>query len=252
MSRFTPKSLLGDSLRAEITRTIKRRAETFLEKSDPHLTENDFIQAFIQREHVPHLMKTQELCGPISRDDLYGVPLDDSPYRVAIRFRDKPPIPVPSYASKGLSPDCPHPLRERWLEWLPERVRQGDMIGDLIDAINAYDKILPDLRSFAIMVPCLPMVAKRAGSGKKHDALVNRMVKGAKFSLPRLPEEVAKRVSDASSFFMAISMIDGLKSGDRGDCDIWMERATVYEYDRKKKHIFDGVFPGYAGAGMTI
>lgn len=240
------KSLLGENLRQSITRFIRTKGEKYLALSDPLLTENEFIQAFINREHVPLLLQAQNLCGKLSTRDLHGIPLDDTPYRVNVRFEHDPPVPLPAYTEKGLSPDCPPPLRERLASWLPERVRQGDMLGDLIDAITTYDKNLPDLRSFAIMVPCLPMVAKKVSSGKKQEVLINRMMRGDKFSLPRLPEEVSKRIADASSFFMAISMIDDVKVNRNG---VWIERASAYEYNLpRKSQVLAGVFSIASGA----
>lgn len=247
--RKTPeKSLLGTGTRDEMIRLIKRKAEQYFELSEPKLTANDFIQAFIRRDHVPVLMKAQELCGTISTRDIYGVRLAENKH-VHIRFADKPPIPVPGYVvNQGLSEDCPQPLRERYTSWIEERYRAGRMIGDLIDVISAFDRRLPDLRTFAIMVPCLPIAARRAGSGKKHDAALSKMVNGDKFSIPRIPEQVAKRIQEVSSFYIAMSMIEFSKNVRENDA-IWFEYDPDSVSTSRPPHLLNEVYPGELFSG---
>ena len=233
-------SLLGAKLLEEVKRRIARAADNYFVLNEVRLTTNEFIQAFIRTEHVPVLMRTNELCGGVSAASAIHTtlcPENDPDVRVAVRFLGKHPLPVPTYISEGLSPDCPSPLRDRIMSWITDRIRSGDILGDLHDAITIFDRTLNDLRSFAIMVPCLPMIVKSLNE-PHFDKILKKMNKGTNFKLPHLPPEVAERIHNGNAFYIGLSMITA-KAPHRSSDEIWLERSN-YQEMRTRPHVFKG------------
>lgn len=233
-------SLLGAKLLEEVKSRIKRAADNYFALNEIRLTPNEFIQAFIRTEHVPVLMRANELCGGVSAASAISMtlyPENDPDVRVAVRFLGKHPLPVPTYIAEGLSPDCPSPLRDRIMSWITDRVRSGDILGDLYDAITIFDRTLDDLRSFAIMVPCLPMIVKSLNE-PRNDKILKKMNKGTNFKLPHLPPEVAERIHNGNAFYIGLSMITA-RPPHRSSDEIWLDRSN-YQEMRTRSHLFKG------------
>jgi len=234
-------SLLGSRLLESVKQRIKNTAERYFNLNEIRLTENELIQAFILPEHVPVLMQANTLCGGLNTSSSYKMkvcPENDPMVRVSLRFRDEAPIPIPTYVDNGLSDQCPALLRDRITAWITDRINAGDMLGDLCDAITVFDRTLPDLRSFAIMVPCLPMIVQSLNE-KRNERVLNKLNKGTNFSLPRLPPEVVERVQKGNAFYIGLSMITASAS-PRSANEIWLERAN-YSETRMRPHVFSTV-----------
>jgi len=231
-------SLLGSKLLDEVQRRIKAIGENYYGLNEVRLTPNEFIQAFIMPEHVPVLMRASELCGGIAVNSSYPMklhPENDPEVRVTLRLRGDCPVPIPTYVGNGLSEQCPSLLRDRIMSWVTDRVYAGDILGDLYDAITIFDRTLHNLRSFAIMVPCLPMIVQSLRNGS-YEKILKKMGKGTDFKLPNLPPEVAERVQKSNAFYTGLSMLT-IKPTSRSAHEIWLERA-IYAEQRQRLHIF--------------
>jgi hypothetical protein len=234
-------SLLGAFVE-DVKRTVRITADRYFTMGDLPLTENEFIQAFIVKEHVLVLMQAKNLCGSIGGDRYYRTLLNrEDKALFDIRADAGLPIPVPNYVEHGVSPDCPEPLRQRISEWAQPRIDVGDMFGDLYDIITVFNKRVSNLRSFAIMLPCLPVLIQKTDR-MKLERLRPKLEKGD-FNLPRLPPEVAARVQAVSSLFMNVNMINEFP---KVTAQIKLVRNTLCE-NRRRPHIFKDldVFKGH-------
>lgn len=188
-----------------INRQIRYLAEDLFRRQRLTLTKDEFIQAFYLPEHLPVLREAVRLCGELNENKSMGFDFTLPGRRLSLsaRFAEEFELPFPKYSRQGLVSSCPDELRDQFFYWAQHRVEQGDLAGDLIDAFTFLNKKLPDPRSLAVMLPCAPVLARKANVS---ETTILKMTKGP-FSLVSLPPEVAQRMQMASAFIMNLTML---------------------------------------------
>lgn len=228
-----------------VSRRAWEIAENFFRAQEFAITDKEFVQAFIDPDHVAPLLKVEELCGRIGKNDNVKIKYtvsshsDAYPFVFMVRFPDKPPIIVPDYVeADGLHRSCPPELRERFDMWAYERIRVGNMVGDFLDCLSVFNEWLPDPRSMSIMLPVMTTLVTRASlPDKVKEDTLRRMSKGD-FKIPPLPPQVTKRMNDATSLITAMAMLPTQK---RSEDTATIERSYMYEYMTTNPFMFEGV-----------
>lgn len=212
----------------QIKREIRSQVEKLFRMQRLTLTKDEFIQAFYKPDHVRILQEALRICGDLNDDKSMGFDFAISGRKLSLSacFKEGFGLPFPSYSLNGLIQDCPDELRDRFHFWAQHRVEQGDLAGDLIDAFQFLNKRLPNPRSLAVMLPCAPALARKAGV---NETTLIKMTKGP-FSLAPLPREVAQRMQMASSFVMNLMM---LTEPPDSYPDCYIERSVYSEMNRR-------------------
>ncbi len=197
-----------------IKTSIQNYAARLLSGSACILSPDDFVAAFIERDHIPVLKQVQELVGMVGNVSSVTrfVTSDGVHLNGHCAFANNaPPIILPHYVRNGLAPTAPDDVRSRIQNWVDERYRLGRMFGDAWDAINWLNDNCGNAAAIAVMFPALPTLLKNADSDP--DAAIvkkaQRIASAKSFgSLPKLPREVKARMIECSDLILTVSMLE--------------------------------------------
>lgn len=197
------------------------------------LTEGEYVQAFIEEDHVPVLMKTQELVGAIGESgaQLSQIKVADTQLNIMIVFHTaRSPILVPTYARNGLASSCPASLKERIESWVTERLRVGSLFGDALDALSYLNMNCGNEGAMSVMFPALALCFRefdpsdQSSTAKRAQKILNTKSFG---SLPSLTREVKNRLIEVSNLLTACTLLDdNMMPVPAGCCALAFNRFT--------------------------
>jgi hypothetical protein len=194
-----------------VTEAVGVVARDFFYRTPLILSEEDFIAAFINPAHVKMLREVESITGKIGGNSSNAMLHYTGGGRVgilrtAINFTGSPPIILPQYITEGLQPTCPDGLGYRIQSWINDRVSAGLAFGEVRDAVDMLNDLVPDARTMAIFLPCITALMAMTGRkdmGKKATALAQNTKVG---KLPRMSTEVKEIMREASAIFSAAHM----------------------------------------------
>lgn len=197
-----------------IKASIQNYAYRLLSGSACILSPDEFVSAFIERDHIPLLKQVQELVGMVgnSATPTSFITSDGVHLSGHCSFSgNTPPIILPHYVRNGIAPTAPDGVRSRIQNWLDERYRLGRMFGDAWDAINWLNDNCGNAAAMAVMFPALPTLLKNADSDPDASVVkkAHRIANAKSFgSLPKLPREVKARMIECSDLILTVSMLE--------------------------------------------
>jgi hypothetical protein len=194
-----------------LSTSLNTMASTMFSKTPLILGGGEFLEAFVDPNHVPMLKQVEEICSPpnttwahtsLQTED--GESLD-----MQVQFIGKAPVILPQYIRHGLQPTCPQHLKDKINAWVTERVNFGRAFGDAQDAIVYLNESCGDVEAMSLMLPCLPAIM--AGISNDGDSkVVKRAQKLTTLKrvgkLPRLPRQVTQRLAEASALVSIVTL----------------------------------------------
>ena len=184
----------------------------FFNKTAMILEPEEFITAFINPDHIDKLKEVQELVGLSTQTwarPIVACSKGDSFY-MYLSFSGGAPVIVPQYIQNGLQPTCDPAVREKILGWLDERVRFGDMFGDVKDALNWLNETCNDAEAMTLLLPCLPTIMGQMSSDgdSKTTKRARKLTTIKSFgALPKLPVQVKQRLQEISAVVNSITLM---------------------------------------------
>lgn len=187
-------------------------AEKFFAHMSLTLSPDEFVQAFINPEHVPTLHQMEEMVGYVGSapGGLY-LDLDLGRASVGLSFGVRAPLIVPRYVNGGLQPTCPPDLRDKITAWGNERIRLGFLFGDVYDGLNYLNGVCDDVNTLTTLLPCFPYILSRMSSdeeskvSKRASKIANNRRVGR---LPRLTRAAKERLQEASAIMSSVSLVE--------------------------------------------
>lgn len=230
---------------------VKTLSSRLLGSSHLVLSADEFIEAFINPDHVGPLKQTQALVGAFgSYAQTFKLYQGEQRtcYGAYCTFGyNEPPIIIPRYVEKeGVRSTAPEPVAQKISSWLDERVRLGNMFGDALDALHWLNDNCGNAAAMAVMFPALPTILKAfdpepdSSSSKKARKIADAKSFG---SLPRLPREVKQRMIDCSDLLLTTSMLEAAPataSLKRGEAEMYLTGAI----DKRPDFIWAAILDG--------
>ncbi len=225
---------------------IKYRASKYINAAKLTLTGDEFIDAFINPEHVEILRKTQGLTGSIGsryyhscsyRQDVHGV---GRVGLLSLNFQGHAPIIIPNYVeSNGVAVTAPEEVVAKIAEFVRERDRVGHMFGLAYAIIDWLAKNCKDMRAARTLFPALTLLMKDAypnvdSAGYRQAEKLQQA--SASENLPMLDRERKNKFIEASNLLVATTLLPSEVSHPRDvvivdfsgfsrDCDVFGGRA---------------------------
>jgi hypothetical protein len=194
-----------------LSSSLNTMASTMFSKTPLILGGGEFLEAFVDPNHIPMLKQVEEICAPpntgwaqtsLQTED--GESLD-----MQVQFVVKAPVILPQYVRYGLQPTCPQHLKDKISAWVAERVNFGRAFGDALDAIYYLNERCGDVEAMSLMLPCLPAIMANI-STDGDSKVVKRAQKLTTLKrvgkLPRLPRQVTQRLAEASALVNIVTL----------------------------------------------
>ena len=195
-------------------------ANEFVSAVSVSLTHEEFVDAFIQPEHVDVLRKAHELCGKMVRKPIIGCEVrvctsSGKEMLPSIRFVDELPLMLPTYTSvEGVQPSCRPETIAKLTEYADKRFEIGRLFGDGITALRFLQNNCCNAMAMKLLFPALP--ALLAGMDKKNGTedgpatrLANRLIESkASPPLPAMRLETKERMMEVSAFLNNLSLVE--------------------------------------------
>jgi hypothetical protein len=197
--------ILGD-----LEAAIERIAAGFFARMPLILNPDEFVAAFINPDHVAELRRFEELVGKVGMEG-FASEIQDGPDILPCQFAFSggPPIILPRYVSHGLAPSCPPELRDKITVWMKERLRFGQVFGDVRDALTYLNEQCDNAGSLRVMLPCLPFLMdsintdpESATAKRARTLAASKSFKG----LPALPRKVKERLAVIASITNSVAL----------------------------------------------
>jgi len=198
---------------------IRNRAHKMFTTNNLSLSPTEFIDTFIDPDHINALTEVQEIVGEVGMQWASSEFYTDfgevkELLSFSINFERRPPIILPKYVSDGPRISAPHDVRTKINQWVVERVRLGKVFGDAVDSLNWLNTNCKDTRAMRAMFPALPTLLRDVAADDK-SATARLAIKldssKAVTNLPTLPREVRDRILDASNLVSATTLLDGVR-----------------------------------------
>ena len=218
MTAFSPKQF------AELTGSLNSIASNFHDRTALTLTGDEFVDAFINPDHVEKLKDVEELVGMVASGSFNSeITVGAELATVSVWFAGKQPIIVPRYTRHGLQPTASQAVRDKIEGWINERVRIGVAFGDAHDALRYLNDTCGDAKAVAVMLPCLVTIMSTVSTDPDSKTTQRARKIAAKSSfgtLPALPLEVKNRLREIAAVVNGAAMTtdaplssSGLRSG---------------------------------------
>lgn len=192
--------------------SLSSMAATLFSKTPLVLGADEFLAAFVAPDHISMLKQVEEICRPTVT--AYAATTlqtaDGERLTAPIAFVGKAPVILPEYVRHGMQPTCPQEIKDKIAAWIAERVNFGHAFGDVHDAIGYLNETCGDVEAMALMLPCLPsiMAGLSADGDSKVVKRAQKLTSVKRFGkLPRLPRQVAQRLSEASALVNAVTLM---------------------------------------------
>jgi hypothetical protein len=215
-------SVLSYSQITEVLNTMRTVCGNTLVKSPCYLTREQFIEAFIQPDHVDKLREVHDLIGSPgagSRNIKVQTAITDAdtPLVSYMSFLKNPGILVPDYIRASYDPTTD--AGKVIMAWAAERREIGLLLGDAYSALSTLNEMCGNAKALALMFPALTPIMARVGTTNTGGGQINEdspMAKRARAitkaksvgSLPSLPREVIERIRSASAMVSAMIMAE--------------------------------------------
>lgn len=204
----------------EVLNTLKSVCSRTLSKSPCYLTREQFIEAFIQPDHVDKLREVHDLIGSPGaggRNIKVQTTITDAdtPLVSYMSFLKNPGILVPDYIKSSYDPTTD--AGKVIMAWAAERREIGLLLGDAYSALSTLNEMCGNAKALALMFPALTPIMARVGASASGElnqdnplAKRARAISNAKSigSLPSLPREVIERIRSASAMVSAMIMAE--------------------------------------------
>lgn len=193
-----------------------------LNKTPIYLTRDEFVEAFINPDHVDRLKDVYDLVGAEKPDAFVCSPYDFEPEvaaPISVHFLTTPNVLIPGYAHRTFNRYTPAGIKVA--NFISERKRMGLLLGDAKDALPWLNEHCGTAKSMSMVFPALTGIMLRSGPKPsadgvgRYEARVNQIIKTKNFgSLPALSKESVKRLQDASALLQALFMAEGATATD--------------------------------------
>ena len=223
------RSVLPTHYITAITEAITKHCIAALSKSSLYLTKDEFIEAFIQPEHVSKIREVYNLLGE-RRTSPAQVTLNTDAHdtfprlSVDVVFYDDPGVFLPSYSKAWFNIGTP--AGTKIIEWASDRRRIGLVVGDAIDAVEVLNTMCGNALALSVCFPAIGSIMTRSSSHTDQayidkDPIVRRgrdIGNGKSIgSMPSLPREVIDRIRTASATVQALLLTeDAIMSAPKG------------------------------------
>lgn len=184
----------------------------FVDRTTLTLTHDEFIQAYIEPDHVSKLREANQLVGTMATGNGSGiltyVPMSAGEIQVYASYLSEP-ILMPAYCRDGMRPSAPPEIREKVMAWADQRYEFGCAMGDAYLGLRYLNGCCKNVAAMVALMPCLPaimahntvdgeMMAKRAQKAA---------VTGRTPELPPLPRAMKERLREVSAVVNAITLM---------------------------------------------
>jgi len=196
----------------DYTQAIRRAHQSFVSTQPFRFTDEEFITAFIEPNHIEPLTTAHELTGNIGRNHIHcSYMFDAMPISVGVSFDRYAPIIIPRYVDKGFQPTAPIAFLDRFYEHVKWRWEMNCLFGDAIDGLQMLNPMCEDWRSLRAVFPAITTLLKSVSQGDENSAAYKRAVSlennKSVNTLPRLPREVKERLIEASNILLASTLV---------------------------------------------
>lgn len=177
----------------------------------------EFISGFIYPEHVDILKKTEEIVGLIGNTGTHIRPNIFPDSSVWMSFQRKAAIILPKYVEKGLRPDAPIEIVNKFNEWVNERYNLGIKLGDALDAMKMLNDMCHTPQVFAMLFPAITAILSWVSpeDDSKERKMAEKLTTLSNVSgIPALPREVKVQLLELSSLVQTISLTAGGSATD--------------------------------------
>lgn len=196
----------------QLNASLNGLAATMFAKTPLILSGDEFLSAFVHPDHVPMLKEVQELCKTTTGQSVLTIidTADGERLNINVSFGGQAPVNMPQYVRHGMQPTCPESVRSKITAWVEERASFGRAFGDVQDALGYLNDNCGDARAMAVMLPCFATIMGGISTEgesvavKRARKLTNVTAFG---SLPRLPMQVKKRLSEAAAIVNASTLM---------------------------------------------
>lgn len=192
--------------------SLSNMAASLFSKTPLVLGADEFLAAFVAPDHIPMLKQVEEICRPAvtayAATTLYTE--DGERLGAPVSFVGKAPVILPEYVRHGMQSTCPQEIKDKIAAWVAERVNFGHAFGDVHDAIGYLNETCGDVEAMALMLPCLPTIMAGLSTDGDSKAVkrAQKLTSVKRFGkLPRLPRQVAQRLSEASALVNAVTLM---------------------------------------------
>jgi hypothetical protein len=216
--------LLSPRRMTSLETAIKKRGNTLFDACKFEITPKDFVELYINPDHIPILNTTREICGDIGTQwaiesrcetNVAAVPQ----VRISISFGGKSPIIIPQYVSKGWQAG-EHPLKDQIIEWLNDRITKGILFAQATEAITYLNAICSDFRAFRALFPAISILINDCAGDDPRDPmrkLAARVHKNQDIkSMPRISREAKLKLLEISELITATTLLDGSTDTSNG------------------------------------
>lgn len=218
--------LFSDYRLSHLEAALNERANKMMSAISVAIPHNDFLDCFIQPDHLKLLRQVNDLIGDVGTTsyhsfDMYvndhGVPgvwdTQGTPVqlRITVYSANNFPVPMPRYASM-IRADAPQDKIKVIVDYLNMRIDMGYKFGAAIDALRWLNHHCSDMRAFRACFPALTTLLTDASVHDKVKAPFTKLAQELDYnktvkSLPGLPREVTKFLHEVSETVNAVSLL---------------------------------------------
>lgn len=221
-----------------LTGVLNGMGQALLSEHDLILSPKEFIPSFIRADHLPLLTQVHDMVGAVNSGS-HSIKLrayDGTLHSLNGTFAaSTPPTLIPDYVSQGLLEDAPHEVSQKFQDWLDERVRIGNMMGDAHDAIDWLNEECGNAAAFAVMFPAITTLLSKCqghveGEDSSEQKRARKIANSRSFgALPTLTREVKARLAAASDLVLNAAMLPQPKPINIPAKHVWYRHAYVAE-----------------------
>lgn len=215
------------------------------------LTQEEFIQCFVDPKHRPLLDEVEKLVGVATPSDSFrfthhltdDLLLERDGTRIPVvmsigcKWPGSQPILVPKYAAGGLQPTAPEDLVARIRTWAMDRRRVGTAAGVGAAALVYLNQTCGNAKAAAVMFPAYTTLMARIEDNDKQGnstgVSLNRAqrVNDTKSigALPALKPAVRRAIYESSQVINALTLVSDAMDAQvpRKGAFLWMQSATL-------------------------
>ncbi len=225
----------------QVAKALVKKCGEALDKQYLPLSKEEFIEAFINPDHVVKLTEVADLIGSADTASRYteiNTDVTDAGQRMraTLQFMASPGLMVPKYIEHSINHGTE--AGQRVVAWAQERRRLGMMLGDALDAMRRLNDMCGNGRALTLMFPALSTIMVRSSEATNQEYIdkdpvvrMGRRIDQGKSigELPRLPREVVERIRQSSALVSAILMTEDAATPTAPKGTVAILRGTKYD-----------------------
>lgn len=188
-----------------IKNTATQVATDAFDKTACHLTNEEFIEAFLEPDHVKELSHVYDLIGGQTAENQHVL----VPNMVAfMHFRKQPKIMVPKYIAHSLNRNSD--AGRKVVKWAERRRELGIMVADAVEIMDWLNVEAGNAKAFSLVFGALLPIMLAYNPHEPDNFLHTKARSIANTSaigkIPRFTPEVTERVRECSAMMQAFMM----------------------------------------------